>query len=479
MPLPNSRFAAFALLALMVAASACGGSSGGAFGDQTDAAGSSSGSGSGSGNGGDAAGAGDAAHPGFGDDASFPDATSSGGGCTGLQCQAATCAAIGKPETTLTGTVRDPAGALPLYNIYAYIPNTKPDPILPGNPTCTACQAAASGSPILGALTDSNGKFTLAKGPNDTWGVPVGSNVPLVLQAGKWRRQVVIPQVTACTTIDLDAVLGADMLRLPKKSSEGDMPLMAVTTGGYDAFECFLRVIGVDDSEFVPPGSPTGHVQVYTGAFDTPTTPAANIAGGNSVADTFQWWTSAANLGKYDIVLNGCDGINGTRPTAAYTAMASYLDGGGRAFVTDSFEDWFAPPTGDATFQSVASWQTWLSGNSYANYFADTSVPQGPGVRTVAAGELRRDAGRRRSPARPHRHVRRRERLRSRSVSGVDAVDLQRAERRRRRVEHVVSVVQQPRGNRGRQAMRARGVQRRARLFAQFGLDGERRHVPE
>src|SRR5450755_2974394 len=87
--------------------------------------------------------------------------------CTGLQCQAVDCAAMGKPQTSLTGTIRDPAGALPLYNIYVYVPNTKPDPIAPGNPTCTPCQAKASGSPILGTLTDADGKFTLQKSGTD------------------------------------------------------------------------------------------------------------------------------------------------------------------------------------------------------------------------------------------------------------------------------------------------------------------------
>jgi hypothetical protein len=299
------------------------------------------------------------------------------GGCTGLQCQAVNCAAMGMPETTLTGTVRDPAGALPLYNVYAYVPNTKPDPIAPGNPTCTVCQAAASGNPILGTLTDSNGKFTLAKGPNDPWGIPAGTNIPLVLQVGKWRRQLVIPKVTACSTVDLDTVLGPDQMRLPKKSSEGDMPLIALTSAGYDAFECFLRVVGIDDSEIVAPTSKTGHVHFYTGADGDPATPASSLTGGNTVQDTFQWWDTAANLLKYDIVLNGCDAINGTRDAAAYTAMSAYLDGGGRVFATDSFEDWFGPPTGAAPFESVASWQPWLSGNSYMNYFADTSFPKG------------------------------------------------------------------------------------------------------
>ena len=298
-------------------------------------------------------------------------------GCVNLQCAVADCASQGKPETSLTGTIRDPAGKLPLYNVYVYVPNATPAPITPGNPTCTPCEAPASGNPILGTSTDTNGKFDLQKGPKDTWGVPSGSNIPLVIQVGKWRRQLVIPQVDACTTVDLDSVLGPDKLRLPKQSSEGDMPLIALTTAQYDAFECFLRVVGVDDSEFVAPGAAKGHVHVYTGAVDSPSTPASTIAGGNTVQDTFNWWNTPANLLKYDFVLNGCDGVPAGSRGTGYAAMGKYLDGGGRAFVTDFFVDWFSPPSAPAIDQTVASWPGWDNATPYTNYFIDMTFPKG------------------------------------------------------------------------------------------------------
>jgi hypothetical protein len=333
------------------------------------------------GDGGSRSGGGEDGGPGsFGDDGGLGSFGGDGGnpqsGCTNLQCRAADCASQGKPETALTGTIRDPAGKLPLYNVYVYVPNATPAPITPGHPTCTPCQAPASGNPVIGASTDANGKFTLQKGPNDPWGVPVGNDIPLVIQVGKWRRQLVVPQIDPCTTNDLDSVLGPDKLRLPKKGSEGDMPLIALTTGGYDAFECFLRVVGVDDSEFGPPNG-SGHVHVYTGANSDPSTAASSINGGNTVQDTWSWWSTASNLLDYDFVLNGCDGVPAGSRGGGYQAMEAYLNGGGRAFVTDFFVDWFSPPSAPGVYSQVASWPGWDGATQYGNYFADTSFPKG------------------------------------------------------------------------------------------------------
>ncbi len=238
--------------------------------------------------------------PGFGDSSSS---------CVGLQCRGAVddCAGRGLAPTTITGKVYDPAGKMPLSNIYAYIPNSTPDPITPGHPTCTRCQAPASGNPVIGALTDATGTFTLVQGTN-RWAVPSGTNIPLVLQTGKWRRQIVIPSVAACATTALpDPPAPSEKLRLPAKTAEGDMPLIAFTSG-CDPAECFLRDIGIDDSEFVPPGSATGHVQFYTGHdyFTASGGPASSVTGGNTPAQTESWWASAPNLLDYDIVFNAC-----------------------------------------------------------------------------------------------------------------------------------------------------------------------------
>src|SRR6185369_10514001 len=98
-------------------------------------------------------------------------------------------------ETTVSGTVYAPNGTLPLYNVIVYVPNSTPEPFKKGV-TCDKCGALASGSPIVTALTDYKGNFKLDK-------VPVGTDIPLVIQLGKWRRQITIPSVKACETTPL------------------------------------------------------------------------------------------------------------------------------------------------------------------------------------------------------------------------------------------------------------------------------------
>src|SRR5687768_1079668 len=67
------------------------------------------------------------------------------GVCVNLQCQQNVCAGGG--STTISGTVYDPAGNNPLYNVAVYVPN---EPVLPltAGATCDDCNALYTGSPI-------------------------------------------------------------------------------------------------------------------------------------------------------------------------------------------------------------------------------------------------------------------------------------------------------------------------------------------
>jgi len=280
--------------------------------------------------------------------------------CTGLSCKQVDCAAMGKPPTTLSGIAYDPAGAVGLYNVFVYVPTTTPDPIPSGHPRCAQCQADATGHPLVYDSTDADGWFHVRD-------VPAGDDVPLVLQLGKWRRQIVLPHIDACVD---NVLLDPNRVRLPAKASDGDMPMMALTTG-CDAIECFLLSMGIDQSEFTGPSGP-GHVHVYGGHY-----PGVSIPG---MGDAYNLWASADRLAGYDMVLGACECAPFPRDTEgpAYEAMQQYLDSGGRFYSTHFHYNWFAPPTGPTAFQNIARWGSGDQQSAeYIPYFVDTSFPRG------------------------------------------------------------------------------------------------------
>jgi len=150
-----------------------------------------------------------------------------GAPCTGLACQVKDC---GSSPTSLSGTVYAPNGTLPLYNVIVYVPNSEVK-AFPDGVQCDKCGSLASGNPITTTLSDYKGHFKLDN-------VPVGTNIPLVIQLGKWRRQITIPTVKECTD---NPITDKNLTRLPKKRSEGDMPKIAVTTGGCDKLSACCR----------------------------------------------------------------------------------------------------------------------------------------------------------------------------------------------------------------------------------------------
>jgi hypothetical protein len=107
----------------------------------------------------------------------------------GWRCQVPDC--TGQEPTSIRATVYDPAGVTPLYNVAVYVPNSDIAPIMTGA-TCETCATPVSGDPIAAAITNAQGEFTMNEG------VPAGTNVPVVLQIGKWRRKIELPEVKPC-----------------------------------------------------------------------------------------------------------------------------------------------------------------------------------------------------------------------------------------------------------------------------------------
>ncbi|MDB4974667.1 MAG: uncharacterized protein JWN48_3008 [Myxococcaceae bacterium] len=258
--------------------------------------------------------------------------------CSGLQCQQMECAS-GK-TTTISGTIYDPAGRNPLYNIAVYVPNEAVEEFKSGA-TCDTCASLYTGKPIASALTDASGKFTLQN-------APVGSNIPLVVQVGKWRRQFTIATVSACQ----DNPQPDKSLRLPKNRQEGDIPNIAVSTGGADTLECLLRRVGVDASEFIAGGSGEGRVNIFQGGpyvFGLTVTPNTSPGGPTSPSAL---WNSVDSLLKYDIVLLSCEGAETAMMNQQ--ALHDYTDAGGRVFASHFHYSWFN--SGPYSNENLATW---------------------------------------------------------------------------------------------------------------------------
>ena len=259
--------------------------------------------------------------------------------CENLECFQVDCSGMGGGTTSVSGTVFAPNGTLPLYNVTVYVPNGTIAPFDTAL-TCDQCGDELSGRPLVRAVTDTNGRFTLTD-------VPVTDNVPLVMQVGRWRRQITIPSVASCA----DTPLPMGDTRLPANQSEGDLPRMALSTGGADALECLLRKIGIDDDEFTPAGG-AGRVHLYAGEAG-----ASQIDGGGTMTDATELWASTASLSSYDVVFLSCEGNQnpGTKGPDAYQAMKDYADVGGRMFASHWHNIWIeaAPDPWDRVMTRV------------------------------------------------------------------------------------------------------------------------------
>ena len=282
-----------------------------------------------------------------GNETGSPDASAGGTmdygfpGCTGLQCQVANKCGT-KDGTAISGVVNIPAGNLPLPNASVYVPNSVLEPIKSGA-SCNRCDAPLSGNPITRTTTDAEGRFRLE-------GVPSGADVPLVIQLGKWRRQVTLPKVTAC----MDNPVEPELSRLPRNQVEGDLPKIALTTGGADALECLLRKLGIADNEFTPESS-TGRVNLYNGEQGTARYDAT-LNGGAAFTPAPTFWESLDNLKKYDVVMHSCEGLPfiDNKSVAARQALLDYLNLGGRAFASHYHYLWIEQ--GPAPMPTVAKW---------------------------------------------------------------------------------------------------------------------------
>jgi hypothetical protein len=293
------------------------------------------------------------------------------GVCVNLRCQQETCkqgnckqsACADGTSTTVSGTVYDPAGKVPLYNVVVYVPN-EPLAEITSGASCDTCASPVSGRPITAALSDASGHFVVPT-------APVGVNIPLVMQIGKWRRAITIPNVAPCTDTP---ITDRNLTRLPRNQAEGHLPRIAIATGGSDALECLVRKIGVDTAEFTA-DSGAGRVHLYAGL-----AAPAMTNNGASLTPTATLWGRVDRLRAYDMLLMSCEGTDnsgaGAASVAMRQAMKDYADGGGRLFGSHWHNRW--------VFDGPAPWPTVAKASSGAHGFTtditasiDTTFPKG------------------------------------------------------------------------------------------------------
>jgi hypothetical protein len=266
-------------------------------------------------------------------------------GCQGIGCSIVDCTAQGLPPTTVSGMVFAPNGTLPLFGVTVYVPISDPGP-LPAGVQCDRCTDSLLGGAHSVASTDEAGRFTLVN-------VPATSDVPVVIQVGKWRRQLTLPAVAACQNTPLEAT----STTLPRKRTEGDMPQIAITTGDADALDCLVRKLGIDDSEITTDGQ-GGRVHLYTG--NGAKQFATTFAGGTgSFNNATTLWGNLDKLSGYDIAMFSCEGGQHpeTKSQAALQAVHDYAGLGGRVFLSHWHNIWVAGNRNDAN-HSLPDWKT-------------------------------------------------------------------------------------------------------------------------
>lgn len=289
---------------------------------------------------------------------SLPDDIGQGmpaGPCTGLACQVAKC--DGTTKTTITGKVYDPAGKVPLYNVLVYVPNA-PVPAFTDGATCDRCGASVV-NPVTSAITDETGTFVLQDAPS-------GANIPLVIQVGKWRRQLVIPNVASCADTPM---MDPQVTRLPRNKAEGDIPKIAISVGAADQMECLPLRMGIDPAEFTTADG-DGRIHLYLGNYNmprgggagggsqTPVMKFDDMHGGAALTPSSALWGSTDSLMKYDITILSCEGgtFADQKTAAVRQAMYDYESLGGRVFASHLHNIWFAQ--GPAPVPSTGTWKT-------------------------------------------------------------------------------------------------------------------------
>jgi hypothetical protein len=217
---------------------------------------------------------------------------------------------------SVSGIVRFPDGREPVPNAFVYIPLA--DGPTERSGTCGQCVSTAG--VLASATTGIDGAFSLT-------GLPEGTYT-LATQKGAFERRATITLTCRENTIASD-----ESIRLPKTSSEGTVPHIAVVGGMFDAMENVLSKIGLarDVVQFFPgPDEWSGE----------PDPRSQELLSSSGMLDGFDYLF--LNCGE---MLEGGEGPYGERlpsmleNAAVRESLRAFVERGGRLYVTDQAYD--------------------------------------------------------------------------------------------------------------------------------------------
>jgi Bacterial Ig-like domain (group 3)/NHL repeat len=272
--------------------------------------------------------------------------------CTNYACYQVSC--LGSATTSISGTVYAPNGTDPIPNVIVYVPNGTVEAFVDGPANDTEA-SLVTGSPLAITTTAANGTFTLTN-------VPAGTNFPLVLQAGRWRRQLTVPSLTSCVNTPVSNFNPTNdvFARFPQTQTEGDIPKMALVTGAVDALECSLRKIGIADNEFTDYTvnasslSSPGRISLFEGVGNSGVSAGSTVHTEDQLVGSTSSTISGSLLGNYNVLLLPCQGTNGYMSSDGQGNAITFAGEGGRIFATHHSVLYLNQ---DASIDAAADWR--------------------------------------------------------------------------------------------------------------------------
>lgn len=237
----------------------------------------------------------------------------------------------GTNTTTISGVVFSPNGLDPLPDVLVYIPGAAGAVVIPDGVTTADLRPV---SPLTQSTTAYDGSFTLSD-------APAGTAIPIVIQSGKWQRQIVLTSATACEDNIPPDPTGDRFARFPRNKSEGYIPRIGIVTGSKEATECVLRKVGMDDAEFTNFAS-GGRINLYAGSKSAGSTVDSSTPGELALVN------DSSQLNALDLVLFPCQGTDQTTSATGMANLASFANSGGRIFINHHSHAWLKDNSGFA-----------------------------------------------------------------------------------------------------------------------------------